>query len=254
MENESIDLQEKKSIVGKIISLIFVLLIILALLSALIKFDVANIGSKYAYPLLKDIPLVNLILPTKAEETISSDQSQMGNDYAFENVDEAVERLKVTETLLKDKEIEIEKLLEQVKLLQDENVRLKVFEENQVKFDERKKEFDELVVLGEGVPDIKQFRAFYEEIKPENAANIYEQVIKIDKYNQDILNIASSYQQMKPANAALILSKMTTSSSKMKMVVQILNNIDTEQRGAILSAMDTKVAAKITEYMFPTNK
>jgi flagellar motility protein MotE (MotC chaperone) len=252
MENESIDLQEKKSVIGKLMVLILVLLIIISIFSALIKFDVANIGSKYAYPLLKDIPVVNLILPTKAEETISSEQSQI-IEYAFENVDEAVERLKVTETLLKDKEIEIEKLLEQVKLLQDENARLKVFEENQVKFDERKKEFDELVVLGEGVPDIKQFRAFYEEIKPENAADIYEQVIIIDKYNEEVLNIASSYQQMKPSNAALILSKMTTSSSKMKMVVQILNNIDTEQRGAILSAMDTKVAARITEYMFPTN-
>ncbi len=63
------------------------------------------------------------------------------------------------------------------------------------------------------------------------------------------------YQGMKPASAAAILTKMTTTSSKMKMVVQILEDIDSEQQGAILSAMDTKktAAKKITEYLFPTN-
>ncbi|QUH31441.1 MotE family protein [Vallitalea guaymasensis] len=250
MENESIEFNESKSGFGKIIAVLIILIIIIGGICAVIKLDIGNIGSKYAYPVLKNIPVVNNILPNVAEETLSEDMTADDN-YAFENVDEAVERLKVTETLLKDKEIEVEKLSEELKLLQDENARLKVFEENQAAFDEKKKEFDELVVFGEGVPDISNFISFYEEMKPENAAKIYAEAIQIEKYDKEILDIASSYGQMKAANAAAILAKMTTTSSKMKMVVQILNNIDSEQRGAILGAMDTKTAAKITEYMFP---
>lgn len=251
MENESIEFKESKSGFGKIIAVLIILIIIIGGICAVIKLDIGNIGSNYAYPVLKNIPVLNNILPNVAEDTLSDDTTDENSNYAFENVDEAVERLKVTETLLKDKEIEIEKLSEELKLLQDENTRLKVFEENQASFDEKKKEFDELVVLGEGVPDISQFISFYEGMKPENAANIYAEAIQIEEYNKEIIDIALSYGQMKAANAAAILAKMTTTSSKMKMVVQILNNIDSEQRGAILGAMDTKTAAKITEYMFP---
>ncbi|MCT4545386.1 MAG: hypothetical protein N4A63_17770 [Vallitalea sp.] len=249
MENESIEFNDSKSGFRKAIPILIILIVIIGAVCALIKLDIGKLGSKYAYPVLKDIPVLNGILPKVVEETIS--ESSTDDNYAFENVDEAVERLKVTETLLKEKEIKIEELTEQVKLLQDENTRLKVFEENQVQFDQRKKEFDERIVLGEKVPDISEFITYYEEMKPENAAKIYAETIKIEEKNKELLDVAMAYGLMKPANAAAILMKMSTTSSKMKMVVQILNNIDSEQRGAILSAMDTKTAAKITEYMLP---
>lgn len=252
MENETIELQEKGSALSIIIGIIISILVLIAALIALIRLDIADIGTNYAYPILKDIPVLNMILPNVVEE-VSADAEMTDATYAFETVDEAVERLKVTETLLKDKEVMTQNLQEQIELLQVENARLKVFEENQLLFDERKKEFDKMVVLGEGVPDISNFRVFYQEMKPDNAAEIYAEVIKKEAYNQEIVNIAQMYQGMKPASAAAILTKMTTTSSKMKMVVQILEDIDSEQQGAILSAMDTKTAAKITEYLFPTN-
>lgn len=248
MENESIEFKEGKSGLKKFITVIIILVILIGALSAVIKLDIGGIGSKYAYPVLKNIPVLNKILPDVAEET-SGDITD--DNYSFENVDEAVVRLKATETLLKDKEIENEDLLQQIKLLEDENARLKVFEENQVNFDKAKEKFDNMVVFGEGVPDISNFTTFYEQMKPENAADIYAEAVKIKQYDKEILDIASSYEQMKAANAAAILTKMTTTSSKMNMVVQILNNINSEQRGAILGAMDTRTAAKITEYMFP---
>ncbi|GKX28985.1 hypothetical protein SH1V18_14650 [Vallitalea longa] len=249
MENESIEFKEGKSGLRKVITRIIILLILIGAISAVIKLDIGGIGSKYAYPALKNIPVLNKILPNVVEDVSGNDVAD--DNYTFENVDEAVVRLKATETLLKDKEIENEDLLQQIELLKDENTRLKVFEENQVNFDKTKEEFDNLVVFGEGVPDISNFVAFYEQMKPENAANIYAEAVKLEQYDKEILDIASSYEQMKAANAAAILTKMTTTSSKMNMVVQILNNINSEQRGAILGAMDTRTAAKITEYMFP---
>ncbi|QUI23229.1 hypothetical protein HZI73_13430 [Vallitalea pronyensis] len=250
MENETIELQEKGSALSIVIGIIISALVLLGALIAVIRLDIAGFGTQYAYPLLKDIPVLNIILPEVVVEA-GTDAENQDTAYAFETVDEAVERLKVTETLLKDKEVQAIDLQEQIKLLEAENARLKVFEENQLLFDERKKEFDEMVVLGKGVPDISNFRTFYEEIKPDNAAEIYGEVIKKEAYNQEIVDIAQVYQSMKPASAAAILMKMTTTSSKMKMVVQILDHIDSEQQGAILSAMETKTAAKITEYLFP---
>lgn len=250
MENESIEFNEGKSGSKKLIKIIIVLLILLGAVSAFIKFDIGNIGSKYAYPILKNIPVVNKILPDVVEETTSEETDE---NYSFENIDEAVVRLKATETLLNEKEVENENLLQQIQLLEDENSRLKVFEENQVNFDKAKEEFDNMVVFGEGTPDISNYTTFYEQIKPENAASIYAEAVKLEQYDEEILDIAASYEQMTAANAAAILTKMTTTSSKMKMVVQILNNINSEQRGAILGAMETRTAAKITEYMFPNN-
>ena len=53
---------------------------------------------------------------------------------------------------------------------------------------------------------------------------------------------------MKPKNAAAILEKMT---DDLKLVAKILKNMNAEARGAILAAMDEKIAADLTELMEP---
>lgn len=250
MENETIELEEKGSALSIIIGILISIIILIGALIALIKLDVADIGTKYAYPLLKDIPVVNKILPEVVEEVVAEAEG-VDSTYAFETVDEAVQRLKATETLLKDKEIENTDLMDKIKLLEAENARLKVFEENQLQFDQRKQEFDNMVVLGQGVPDIANYKKFYEEIAPDNAAKIYAEVVGQVKTDEEIMQLAQVIQSMKPPQAAAMLLKMTTTSSKMKMVVSILNKIDIQQQGDILSAMDPKTAAKIIEYKFP---
>ena len=53
---------------------------------------------------------------------------------------------------------------------------------------------------------------------------------------------------MKPAQAAKIFESMT---DDLELAASILNNIDATQRGKILGAMDSEVAAMLTKVMEP---
>ena len=75
---------------------IVIILIWLAVFAFLIKMDVGGIGSKVLYPVLKDVPVVNKILPTASEEV----QAEEG-DYQYTTLKAANERIKELESKLK---------------------------------------------------------------------------------------------------------------------------------------------------------
>ena len=63
--------KDEENIGSKILSVFFVILIVivwLAILVALIKFDVGGFGSSVLRPVLKDVPVINKILPEASEE------------------------------------------------------------------------------------------------------------------------------------------------------------------------------------------
>ena len=56
---------------SKIVTVLIVLVIVviwLAIFGVLIKLDVGNFGSEVLYPVLKDVPVVNMILPEPAQK------------------------------------------------------------------------------------------------------------------------------------------------------------------------------------------
>ena len=59
---------------------------------------------------------------------------------------------------------------------------------------------------------------------------------------------ASTYSAMKPKQAAGIMEQMT---DNLQLVANILQNMTAAQRGSILGAMDSKVAASVTKLMEP---
>ena len=65
-----------------------IIIVWLAILALLIKWDVGGFGSTVMRPLLKDIPYVNRILPD-SEDDLSTEE-----DYPYKNMDEAVACLK----------------------------------------------------------------------------------------------------------------------------------------------------------------
>ena len=88
-EQDELDMDEETTTGGKI-AVFFVTLIIiliwLAIIVLLIKWDVGGFGSTVLAPILKDVPYVNRILPDSALEQISTEDSE----YAYTSVDEAV--------------------------------------------------------------------------------------------------------------------------------------------------------------------
>lgn len=236
--------QEKEGIGSRIITALIVLVIVLIWLGVfalLIKFDVGGFGSTVLRPILKDVPIVNQILPSAPDEQIAEE-----NDYPYKNLTEAVAVIKKLE-----KELEAVNESESVKLtdvsqLQEEIERLKVFEENQLEYEKKLKEFETEVVFSDNAPDSKEYQKYYESIDPTHAEELYKQVIMQIEATADIKNQADRYASMDPEEAAPILEVMT---GDLDLVCDILKNMKPKESGAILAEMDSTIAAKVTKKM-----
>ena len=213
----------------------------LLLFALLIKWDVGGFGSGVLYPIFKDVPYVKEILP----EVKDPDED---DPYAFKTMEEAVERIKALERQIEaigdasgeDKDL--------IASLSEEVARLKIFEQQQADFEKTREKFYREVVFSDQAPDIEEYRYFYEQIEPENAAALYKQVVRKIQEDEEIADYVKAYSTMKPKNAAAIMEQMT---DDLKLVAKILMNMNAEARGAILAAMDSKIAADLTELMEP---
>lgn len=229
---------------SKILTILIALLIViiwLAVFGLLIKMDVGGFGSGVLRPILKDVPVVNLILPGVEDAVVAEE-----NNYEYKSLSEAIAKIKELEQTITDITKSSTDSSTNAAELQAEIDRLKVFEENQLAFEERVKEFDKNVVFNDAAPGIEEYKAYYEAINPTNAEEIYRQVIEQLQYSDAIKEKADIYRSMDPAAAAQILQTMT---ADVESVAQILLSMKPKESGAILANMDNVVAAKITKKM-----
>ncbi|SHO49871.1 MotE family protein [Anaerocolumna xylanovorans] len=236
--------ENEKNIGAKITVTVIVLMVILVWLvvfALLIKLDVNGLGSSVLRPLIKDIPVVNKILPDVSEQQLAYE-----NDYPYSSLEEAIAKIKELEkendALTKESSSSAKTIKEQ----EAEVERLKVYEDEQKTFEERVKEFDEKVVFADQAPDVEEYKKYYESIDPTNAEEIYRQVVEQLQYSNAIKEKADIYKKMKPDAAAKILETMT---ADIDTVAQMLLSMNASQSSAILAAMDTTAAAKITKKM-----
>lgn len=61
----------------------------LAILAALIKFDVGGFGSSVLRPILKDVPVVNKILPAASEEEKKAEEEENADDNKIATLSQA---------------------------------------------------------------------------------------------------------------------------------------------------------------------
>ena len=205
--------------------------------------DVGGIGTMLR-PALKNVPVINKILPEASDDEIIEEN---GNKY--KTLAEAIERIKELEKEVEQYKANGSNNDEQIAQLQAEISRLKVYEENQEYFEQLKKEFDEQVVFNENAPDIEEYKKWYEEINPDNAASIYEQVVERIQFSKKIQEWATTYASMEPAAAAAIMEEMTGDAY---VVTRILLSMTPKQRAAVMAEMDPVYAAKLTAIMFPS--
>ncbi|MDF2486646.1 MAG: hypothetical protein K0R46_2814, partial [Herbinix sp.] len=229
---------------SKILTVLIVLLIVviwLAVFGLLIKIDIGGFGSGVLRPILKDVPVVNLILPGVEDAVIAEE-----NNLEYTSLPEATAKIKELEQIITDMTKNSSDSSTNVAELQAEIERLKVFEENQLAFEDRVLEFEKNVVFNEAAPDITEYKAYYEAINPTNAETIYRQVIEQLQYSDAIKEKADIYRSMDAQAAAQILETMT---ADVESVAQILLSMKSKESAAILAEMDNVVAAKITKKM-----
>lgn len=247
-KNGTTDEFEEESGGGKA-AVVFVTLMIIviwiAILAVLIHFDVGGFGSTVMQPILKDVPYVNKILPkTEEEETKTKEDSK----YPYKTVDEAVAYIKELEKELADAKESNSENDAYVADLEAQAAQWKEYKDNEQKFEEEKAKFYKEVVFSDQAPDINEYKKYYESIDPQNAENLYKQVVEQQEKDDDMSDYVKAYSQMKPKQAAAIFDTMT---DNLELVAKILSAMKADARGDILGNMNTDTAAKVTKLMEP---
>ena len=247
-KNGTADEFEEESGGGKA-AVVFVTLMIIviwiAILAVLVHFDVGGFGSTVMQPILKDVPYVNKILPkTEEEETKTKEDSK----YPYKTVDEAVAYIKELEKELADAKESNSENDAYVADLEAQAAQWKEYKDNEQKFEEEKAKFYKEVVFSDQAPDINEYKKYYESIDPQNAENLYKQVVEQQEKDDDMSDYVKAYSQMKPKQAAAIFDTMT---DNLELVAKILSAMKADARGDILGNMKTDTAAKVTKLMEP---
>lgn len=247
LADQEAELEEEGSNIPIFLTTVAIVGIWLLILCVLIKLDVGGFGSSVLKPLLKDVPVVNKILPT--EGPLLQDGEEVEDEYAgYSSLKEAVEQIKLLELQLEQAGLKSTTLEDENAKLKEEITRLKTFEASQVEFERIKTEFFEEVIYAEKGPGVDEYQKYYESIDPATAEFLYRQVVAELEEEKEIQEYAQTYSDMKPKQAAAIFEEMT---NNLDLVARILNEMSTEDRGKIMGVMDSEIAAKLTKIMEP---
>ncbi len=240
--------EEQETVGGKLIVAVATIVIIaiwLGILALLVRLDVGGFGSTVLYPILKDVPYVNKILPE-----VRADEAE-NEDYPYTTLEEAIARIQELEGELdsvqqanKDGGSQIEELQSQVRKLQK-------YRDNEAEFEALRQEFYEEVVFGDKAPDIAEYQKFYAAINPDNAEVLYKEVVEQQEYDSKVDDYVKTYSSIKAKEAAAIFNSMTDNLS---LVKRILEKMSASSRGDILAAMNQDTAAKLTEMLEPSKR
>ena len=246
-KNKNAEENEETEGGNKVVLVLVTLLIIviwLGIIALLIKADVGGFGSSVLQPILKDVPVINKILP--ASDEIVSTESESGQ---YSNVGDAVEQIKELEKQLDAANSQVAEDSQMIDDLNSQVADLSTYKEDQAAFEEEKQKYYEEVVFSDKAPDIKEYKAYYESIDSENAEVLYKQVVQQLQDDQKVTDYANTYASMKPKEAAAIFDSMT---DNFDLVAKILGAMDSDSRANILGAMNSDNAAKITKIMNPS--
>lgn len=232
-----------------IITTLVIIVVWVGIICALVKLDIGGFGSQVLAPVLKNVPVVNKILPDETTGNVSADKEENAVDLAgYSSLEEAVEDIHKLEEELIDYQEELNAKNERILALEEEIKRLETFEDMQVEFERIKTEFYNEVVYAENGPGEEAYQKYYEAMDPATAEVLYKQVVSQIEENAEIEKYAQAYAEMKPKQAAGIFEAMT---NDLDLAARILGEMEADARGAILGVMDPEVAAKITKIMEP---
>lgn len=223
---------------------VFIVLLWLVVICVVVKMDVGGFGSSVLTPVLKDVPVLNKILPgTSLTETTN------GESYGgYTSLRDAVDQIAVLERQLEQAQKESKEKDSELDTLKAEVLRLQPFEQRQVEFQRIRTEFYEEVIYTENGPGAEEYRKYYEAMDPATAEYLYKQVVTQTEADKEVQDFANTFAQMKPKAAAGILEKM---DKDVNLIAEILESIAADKRADILAAMDAELAAKVVKNMKP---
>ena len=240
--------QEEEKETSKVLIFFVSLLIVLiwlGIIGVLIKCDVGGFGSSVLYPMWKDVPYLNRILPDVEKDLYSTEDTQ----YAYGSLAEAVERIKELERQVDALSAQSVTDSDTITQLEEQQKELQAYREREAEFEKEKEKFYEEVVFSDKAPDIEQYKIFYESIEKDNAEILYKQVVQQLQKDAEIEDYVKAYSSMKAKDAAEIFNTMT---DDLELVAKILQGMNASARGNILAEMNADTAAKVTEILNPS--
>ncbi len=245
MEEANIDPDSDGHPISIAIVTLMIIVIWLAILALLVKLDVGGFGTNVMTPVLKNVPVLNKILPSAA---LPGQEAAVDTTAGYTSLEDAVAQIRSLQLQLDGANTKSEQDDTTIEQLRAEITRLKTFEDKQVEFQKIKNEFYEEVVYADKGPGADEYVKYYETMDPATAEALYKEVVREQEESKEVQDYAQAYSEMKPKEAAAIFEDMT---SNLDLVARILGVMTPEDRGKILGVMDPEVAARITKIMDP---
>lgn len=243
-KEDALDDEDEGGGFATFLTTIFIVVLWLIVIGVVVKMDVGGFGSSVLTPILKDVPVINRILPGN-----SLTETNNGSAYGgYSSLRDAVDQIESLEKQLEQVQNENKEKDAELNTLKAEVLRLQPFEEKQVEFQRIRTEFYEEVIYAEKGPGAEEYVKYYENLDPTMAEYLYKQVVAQQQADKKVQDYAATYSQMKPKAAAAVFEKMT---DDLKLVADILNAMNAESRANIMNAMNPEVAAKLTKIMNP---
>ena len=243
-QEEALTEDEESNGLVTFLATIVIVALWVAVICVVVKLDIGGFGSSVLTPILKDVPVLNKILPGNVV-TETNDPDSYGG---YSNLQDAVNQIRNLELELERAQTSVAAREEELEALKAEVLRLQEFEKKQVEFQRIRTEFYEEVVYSDKGPGEEAYQKYYESMDPTTAEYLYKQVAAQVQESQEIQDFANAYAQMKPKAAAELFEAMP---NDLNLVSRILKTMSTENRGKILQEMDPEFAAKLTKIMDP---
>lgn len=244
--------KKKKSKLFTIFMILLDIVIIAAAFGAVFYFifynNIGGVTEKH-YSTVKNIPLLNLALPeapdplnpkymTQREIRDKYIEYRDENEQLRKQLDEAGEREKELQTYKDDYDKLIQEAQTQLQSLKMSGAAITEMEQQ---LTEQKARLDEAIVNS----DREAFREYFETIDPDNAALLYEGVVRQQQTDENVKKFAQVYAEMDPSSAAAIFEQLGT--SKLDMITETLKAMNKKNSSEIMEAMTPEFAAKVTE-------
>ena len=214
-------------------------LVLLAVLIAVVGFNALNLRDRYLTDTLRNVPLVNRLLPVE-EEVVETTPATLQP-----NTRELQARIDELEALLEESQDAERALSRRVEMHVEEILRLQEIEDNQLQFRADKEAFDRMIAMN----DPAAYANFYASIAPENAQTLGPQAESAANRAKEVTNFLKTIGAMEEKEAALMLTEMIRSD--LDLVVSIIKDLPADFSGGILTAMEPRDAATIVKRWSP---
>ena len=234
---------------GGLVTLFATILIVVLWLTVacvIVKMDIGGFGSSVLSPILKDVPVLNMILPGTSSPSVDGEETEEGYG-GYTNLKEAVDYIRQLELELERAQTASNSKDADLESLKAEVLRLQEFEQKQVEFQRIKNEFYQEVVYSEKGPGLDAYLKYYESMDPTTAETLAKQVMLQQQESSKFQDYAKTFAAMKPKAAATSLEEL----NDLNLAARVLNALTAEERAAILNVMNSEMVAKVMKMMNP---